>query len=401
MIKNNLYIYFSIFSYILLLIKFPVLLIFDNSYDNLSNYFIVISFSIATNFITSDLLGYKEIDKGVNLNEIILGFFFFIVSASLIYYSYSKLFFIFILFNISLFLNSITVSRLRQINILYIIYLEILVSLFQIANSILLSEIFKINLGYSLLISTTFIYFLVFSSMILFNKLNFNKVIIHNQLKIVSINLYFDMLITQFERFLLSIYMSTILVYINIISSLINGFKRLIFDDNKMDKEIKQGGFNFNKIIIKYSVCFFFINLLVLGLFQFKFLESNFFLNIIRILKPGYIIGDVKYLYVISALYFGLNPISFLVSHQFRNGKFNLINFSLYLPVIFFIILFLFDQIKFESNFLITLLTFTTSHYLLFFLFLSRKYYNINLIALVSIMINFVFGYITSLFYFF
>lgn len=401
MSKNNLYNFISIFSYILLLIKFPVLLIFDNSFDNLSNYFIVISFSIATNFITSDLLSYKEIDKGVNVNEIIFGVLFFIVSSSLIYISYSNLFFIFILFNISLLFNSISISILRQINIVYIIYLEILVSLFQIGSSILLAKIFNLDLGYSLLISTTIIYSLVFFSINLFKKVNFFFFKIHFQVKILSVNLYFDMLITQFERLLLSIYISRILAYINIISSLINGVKRLIFDDNNMDKAIKHGDFNFNKIALKYSVSFFFVNLFLLGLYQFKFLESGFFLNFIRNIKPGYKLEDFKYLYFISALYFGVNPMSFFVSHQFRNGKFNLINFLLYLPILCFLILFLFNRIKIDSNFLIILLTLSTLHFLLFFVFFSKKYYNLSSIAYFSIILNYNFGYISSLYYFF
>lgn len=399
MSRLNKYNFFSTFSYLLLLIKFPVLLIFDNSSDNLSSYFIVISFSIATNFITSDLLSYKKMDNGLNMNEIVLAVVFFFTSSILIFYNYPNLFVVFVSFNFSLFLNSISISRLREIKILYIIYLEILVSLFQLGASLIVSNYFEFNLGYSLIISTSFIYLLVFLVLYFFNFINFYNIKIQNQRKILSINLYFDMLITQYERFLLSIYLSNTLAYINIVSSIVTGLKRIVFDDNEMHKAIVGKSFNYNKIAIKYSVSLFCVNFILIWLYQIKFLESSFFLNFIRTIKPSFVFVDVKYIYVVASLYFGVNPISFFVSHHFRNGSFKIVNFLVYLPILIFSIFFLFDFVKINQIFLFVLMSFTTMHFILFFSFLSRRFYRLNRMSFLFIIINYLFGYFCSFYY--
>ena len=114
------YSFFSILSYILILIKFPILLFFDNSQDNLSTYFIIVSFSIAINFITIELISYKDLKKGLDVNTLLLGLLFLLISSSVIYVNFKDLFYLFLFYNLMSFLHSISISRLRSLNIIYI-----------------------------------------------------------------------------------------------------------------------------------------------------------------------------------------------------------------------------------------------------------------------------------------
>ena len=160
--ETKSYNFFSILSYILILIKFPVLLFFDNSQDNLSIYFIIISFSIAINFIAIELISYKDLKKGLDVNTLLLGLLFLLISSSIIFLNFIDLFYLFLVYNLITFLHSISISRLRSLNITYIMYLEIIISILQLTLSIFLSKIIFSNLGFSLVVSTLIIYVSVF-----------------------------------------------------------------------------------------------------------------------------------------------------------------------------------------------------------------------------------------------
>ena len=248
------YSFFSILSYILILIKFPILLFFDNSQDNLSTYFIIVSFSIAINFITIELISYKDLKKGLDVNTLLLGLLFLLISSSVIYVNFKDLFYLFLFYNLMSFLHSISISRLRSLNIIYIIYLEIVISILQLTFSIVLAKILFSNLGFSLVVSTLIIYLSVFLFLFFNNIIKpFEIILVKSPKKILSINLYFDMIITQTERFILSVYLPTSLAFISIISSLTIGLKRLVYDDNQLDISIKQKkniSFSYDKIIL-------------------------------------------------------------------------------------------------------------------------------------------------------
>jgi hypothetical protein len=388
----------AIFSYILLLIKFPLVLLFDKANDNLSSYFIIISFSIATNFISSDLISYKKLNNGINYNELALAILFFSISTSLVYVFYEEFTLIFIIYNIAIFFHSISISRLREINVLYIVLFEIALSLFQILISTAVSFLTNFNLGYSLIISTIIMYFLVYLNLYFKGLVNLKDIPIVNEKKLISINLYFDMFVTQFERFLFSVYLPQVLAYINITSSIINGLKRSIFDDNQMDYLIKFKHIRFNEIAQKYSLVFLFINILFWYFHHINIFESVFFLEFINTIKPNFSLSNVKYIYIIASLYFALTPVSFFVSHHFRNGRFNRKDFLCFLPVLLFSWVVI-NFIHVNEYFVFILLSITTVHFVLFFYTLSRKYFLLNQFSTLIITVNYIFGYFCSLFY--
>lgn len=394
--ETKSYNFFSILSYILILIKFPVLLFFDNSQDNLSIYFIIISFSIAINFIAIELISYKDLKKGLDVNTLLLGLLFLLISSSIIFLNFIDLFYLFLVYNLITFLHSISISRLRSLNITYIMYLEIIISILQLTLSIFLSKIIFSNLGFSLVVSTLIIYVSVFLFLFSINIIKpFEISLVKSPKKILSINLYFDMIITQIERFILSVYLPTSLAFISIISALTTGLKRLVYDDNQLDISIKHKkkiSFSYDKVIIKFSFILIFSNIISFIFFKTKFFLSNFFIEFIKTIKPNFIIIDINYIFIISSLYFGLAPISFFVSHHFRNGKFTISNYLCYTPFFLLIVLMATDIFNVSSEMFLYLLLFTTSHFVLFFFFLSRKYYSFKNSTTIIVGLNYIFG---------
>jgi hypothetical protein len=268
---------------------------------------------------------------------------------------------------------------------------------FQIIASIWSSYFFNFELDKTLLISTIFFNLLIFVILGFKGYIDVNSIKTERGFKIKSFNLYLDMLITQFERFILSTSLPIVLVFVNIGSTVTSGVKRLVYDDNELDFSIKNGVKDYDNVAIKLSLIYLFFNI---GLY---FVDDNLFFIVdylnLRIISDKFnlILSGFNNFYVIISLYFGVTPISFFVAHHFRNGVFKLFNYLLYLPTLLMFFVVLKNIGVHNSYFLFSLLGVSSLHFVLFFLNTSSKFYMIKNKTVIIMVFNYLVGLCFSL----
>jgi hypothetical protein len=375
---------YGFFSFTLSVIKFPLLIFLTQDKTNLKNYFIILSASIAINFVSTEIISFQKASERINRIDIIIGVIAIILSSCYILLFHQCLAASFVFYNISLILFSFLQSQIRDVNLNLLILFEVWHSLFQILATLIIYYFFK----------TSFEGLVLLYSSILFNIVSFCAflrklpITLISQFRISSSwdcrkELYLNMMVTQNERLIISAFFPSILFYINFASNIIMGVKKTTYDDNVLFSAFNKPE-TLHRFAKHLAVIFLLFNI------AFALLTQQFAVGMLQRLFPSRLVNYLLDVKPILFLYSGIIPMSSIVLVYFRSTSMSwrtaLFNYtpSFLLQIALFFALY--REIKVP---LIFILFTSFLHFLLYFHIFNR-YFECSKRVLILLISNFI-----------